>query len=90
MQLDIYRSINLVGVQVFQKAYGDGTIIWQDANMIRVRFAREEKIFTINTKFPLRPTFEDDEEIVVALTDYEVKLREVKKLRNQLEKLLRN
>ena len=89
MQLDIYRSINLVGVQVFQKAYGNGTVIWQDVNVIRVRFAIGEKLFTVNTKFPLRPTFEDDGQIVAALTDYEDKQREIKDLLSQLEKLLR-
>ena len=87
IQLDVYRSINLVGIRVFQKQYGEGTIVWQDVNMIRVQFASEEKVFTINAKFMFRPTFEDDTEIVAAMTDYATKLEEVKSLRKQLESL---
>ena len=86
-QLDVYRSINLLGTRVTQKQYGVGTVVWQDVNMIRVKFASEEKAFTINAKFMFRPSFEDDTEIVAAMTDYEEKCKERNSLHKQLEKL---
>ena len=87
VQLDVYRSINLVGIRVFQKQYGEGTIISQNINVIRVKFASTEKDFIINAKYTFRPTFQDDVEIVAAMTDYERKTEEMKELRKQLEKL---
>lgn len=89
VQMDAYRNIRLVGTRVFQKQYGEGSIVWQDANMIRVKFANEEKPFIIHTQYTLRPTFEDDAEIVAAMTDYADKQKEVKSLREQLNALLR-
>jgi len=86
-QMDIYRSINLVGVKVFQKALGEGTVIMQDMNKIRVRFGCEEKSFVIHKQYHLRPTFEDDTEIVEAMTEYADKSEEIKMLVKQLERL---
>lgn len=86
-KLDEYRAISLVGIQVFQKTYGTGIIISQNVNTIRVRYEDVEKQYIISTKFPMRPTFEDDAEIVAALTDYEIKSKELAALKNQLLKL---
>jgi len=85
--LDIYRAISLVGVQVHQKKEGYGTIVQQNVNQIVVEFASGKKTYIVSTKFPMRPTFEDDEAIVAAMTDYEEKLNELKRLRTQLSKL---
>lgn len=86
-QIDVYRSISLVGTQVHMKALGTGVVIQQNVNMIKVRFGDTEKQFIISTKYPMRPTFEDDAEIVEAMTDYEVKLRELDALRKKLAAL---
>lgn len=83
-QIDVYRSISLVGTQVRHKSWGIGTVIQQNINMVRVRFSEVEKQFIISTKFPLRPTFEDDAEIVAAMTDYEVKTKELESLKKKL------
>lgn len=83
-KLEEYRAISLVGIQVFQKAYGTGTIISQNVNAIRVRFGEIEKQYIISSKFPMRPTFEDDAEIVAALTDYEAKQKELDTLKKKL------
>ena len=72
-----------MGIQVFQKAYGTGTIIAQNVNAIRVRFGEIEKQYIISSKFPMRPTFEDDAEIVAALTDYEAKQKELDTLKKK-------
>jgi hypothetical protein len=86
-QIDVYRSISLVGTQVHMKALGTGVVIQQNVNMIKVRFGDTEKQFIISTKYPMRPTFEDDAEIVEAMTDYEVKLKELDALRKKLAAL---
>lgn len=83
-QIDIYRSISLIGTQVQHKSWGTGTVIQQNINMVRVRFGETEKPFIISKKFPMRPTFEDDEEIVAAMTDYEIKMKELESLNKKL------
>lgn len=90
MQLDVYRSIRLIGVRVHQKEYGNGIIVWQNVNMVRVKFANTEKIYTISNEFLFRPTFENDAEIVTAMTDYALKENEANRLRKQLDMLLQN
>lgn len=86
-KLDEYRAISLVGIQVFQKAYGTGIVVSQNVNAICVRFGDVEKKYIISSKFPMRPTFEDDAEIVAALTDYEVKMKELDVLKKKLSAL---
>lgn len=83
-QIEVYRSISLVGTQVYQKAYGTGIVVQQNVNMIRVRFGDLEKQYIISKKFPMRPTFEDDTEILEALNDYEIKLKELDSLKKKL------
>lgn len=90
LQLDEYRSINLLGVQVQEKKYGTGIIVEQNVNAIKVRFGEEIKPYTIHKKYMWRPKFEDDADIVAAMTDYDLKLNEVNGLRKQLDKLLQN
>ena len=86
-KLDEYRAISLVGIQVFQKTYGTGTVISQKVNTIRVQFGNVEKQYIISSKFPMRPTFEDDAEIVAAMTDYEITLKEWDTLKKRLASL---
>lgn len=90
LQLDEYRCINLLGVQVQEKNYGTGIIVWQDVNSIKVRFGEEIKQYTIHKQYIWRPRFEDDADIVAAMTDYDLKINEVKRLRKQVDKLLQN
>ena len=86
-QIDVYRSISLVGTQVQHKSWGTGTVIQQNINMVKVRFGDAEKQFIISAKFPMRPTFEDDSEIVTAMTDYEAKMTELNSLKKKLMSL---
>lgn len=89
LKLDIapYKDISLVGVQVAQKQYGTGTIIAQDVNVITVEFETCEKKYKINRNIIARPTFEDDEEIVEAFTEYEEKKNKLDKLDRELKTL---
>lgn len=90
LQLDEYRSINLLGVQVQEKKYGMGIIVEQNVNAIKVRFGEEIKSYTIHKKFMWRPRFEDDADIVAAMTDYDFKINEIKELRKCLDALMQN
>lgn len=86
-QIDEYRSISLVGTRVYMRALGDGIVIRQKENSICVRFGEIEKQYIISKKYPMRPTFEDDEEIVEAMTQYKIKLEELDSLQKKRAKL---
>lgn len=86
-QINEYRSISLIGTQVQYNKLGVGTVVQQDINKVRVRFEDVEKQFIISKKYPMRPVFEDDAEIVAVMTDYEVKLKELEGLQKKLMKL---
>lgn len=72
IELDQYRGISLLNVQVTHKQYGTGVVIAQNDNTIKVRFPDDlEKSFMIHAKFAARPTFEDDEQVVAAFTEFD-------------------
>lgn len=83
--LDTYRAISLIGIQVTDRKYGFGTVISQNVNQICVLYGDEKRNYIISDKFPMRPTFEDDTEIVAAMTDYEAKEKERAALLKQLQ-----
>ena len=86
IELDKFRSISLLNVRVTHKQYGTGIVIAQKENTIKVRFPEGlEKSFIIHTKFPARPTFEDDEQVVEAFTEYDRLTREIQGLKKLLE-----
>ena len=82
-----YKDISLLGVQVTQRNYGTGTIVAQDVNVITVKFDSCEKKYKIDRKIIARPTFEDDDEIVEAFTEYEEKKTKLDRLYRELESL---
>lgn len=85
---DEYSDISLTGVRVTSPKYGEGTVIEQDINKIRVRFAEIEKTFVLDNRFAGRPRFEDDEDIVAAFTEYgriQEKINGLKKELNSLD-----
>ena len=86
IELDKFRSISLLNVRVTHKQYGTGIVIAQKENTIKVRFPEGlEKSFIIHTKFSARPTFEDDEQVVEAFTEYDRLTREIQGLKKLLE-----
>ena len=85
IELDQYRSISLLNVQVTHKQYGTGVVVAQKDNTIRVRFPEGlEKSFMIHAKFTARPTFEDDAQIVAAFTEFDRLTKEIQMLQKQL------
>lgn len=77
-------SISLLNVQVQHKQYGTGIVIAQKTPTITVQFEGVAKSFIINKKFPARPTFEDDAEIVAAFTEFDDLSRRLVVLQQQL------
>ena len=84
---DEYSDISLIGVQVTATPYGIGTVIEQDINMVKVRFAGVEKSYILDEKYVARPRFEDDEEIVSAFTEYGRTLEKINQLKRELSML---
>ena len=84
---DEFEDISLVGVQVTAIPYGVGIVAEQDANKIKVQFSGIEKTFVLDERYPNRPRFEDDEQIVAAFTEYGRALEQIKRLRRELEVL---
>lgn len=82
---DEFEDISLVGVQVTATQYGVGTVTEQDANKIKVQFSDIEKTFVLDERYPNRPRFEDDEQIVSAFTEYGRALEQIKRLRREQE-----
>ena len=87
-EIDQFSEISLVGVSVWQKAYGEGIITRQEMNKIWVDFSGTERAFTIHRDYIARPTFEDDEEIVGMLTEYGDLTQKLADLRRQLDRLM--
>ena len=84
-QAEPYESISLLNVKVSMRGLGDGIVISQDRNKVTVQFANETKSYSISRKYFVRPTFEDNEEILDAFTDYERILSEIKTLEKRIE-----
>lgn len=77
-------SISLLNVQAQHKQYGTGIVVAQKTPTITVQFEGATKSFIINKKYPARPTFEDDADIVAAFTEYDDLSRRLVVLQKQL------
>ena len=87
LSCDEYSDISLIGVRVTSPKYGEGTVVGQEFNKIRVRFAEEEKAFVLDNRFAGRPRFDDDEAIVEAFTEYGRIREKIDRLRKELNSL---
>ena len=87
LSIEPYKDISLINVEVNHKNYGDGIIVKQNVNQITIRFAEVEKVFMIHKKFAMRPTFENDAEVVEAFTVYADTMDKIESLNRQLEML---
>ena len=81
------EDISLIGVQVTSKQFGTGKVIEQKINNIRVAFPDKVVPFILDKKFPARPRFENDEEIVSAFTVYGRAQERIAFLQKQIESL---
>lgn len=86
-ELEQFEDISLLDVTVSHKSYGEGVVVEQQINKIKVRFKDIEKSFIINKKFIMRPTFENDTEIVEAFTEYDSIKDEIGRLKRELARI---
>ena len=86
-ELDTYRAISLVGIQVTDKKFGVGTVISHSVDQICVAFADVQKDYYLNTKYIWRPKFEDDAQLISAMMEYAAKIKEIEKLQKELKSL---
>ena len=66
---------------------GGGMVTEHNLNTIRVRFPGATKTFILDAKFPQRPTFENDADVVAAYTEYTSISGKIEKLEKQLKQL---
>ncbi len=85
VNMDEYRKISLLGVEVTQTKYGNGRVIEQNGTQIKVQFENAVVTFIIDKKYPQRPCFEDDEQLVDAFTAYGDLLQKKEKLEKELK-----
>ena len=87
MQIDNYTEIDLLNIEVEHNKYGKGIVISQDVNKLLIKFSDCEKTFVINKKYAGRPTFENDTEIVEAMTEYDELAEKIKQLKWELQRI---
>lgn len=86
-ELDVYRSISLVGIQVTDKKYGVGTVIHHNVDNICVSFGEFQCNYTLSTQYIWRPKFEDDTQLISTMMEYAAKIKEMEKLQKELQAL---
>ena len=89
MIIDDQEDISLVGVEVTDQKYGKGSIKYQQVNAVGIQFENVMKEYRIHEKFKMRPVFENDEEIVHALSVYADAYEARLKLKKELEELIK-
>ena len=90
-EMSQYLEISLVNVEIVSSQYGRGVVIGHDTNqhnVIMVQFDSCVKNYRLhNDVWPmLRPKFEDDCEIIQAMTEYEIIWKKLKNVRTSIDK----
>ena len=75
-------DISLVNVAVTSRLYGGGMVTEHNLNTIRVRFPGATKTFILDAKFPQRPTFENDADVVAPTRNTRVSAAKSKSWKN--------
>ena len=83
IQLDQYQEISLIGVEVTQAKFGKGIVVDQDGSKTKVQFSNNAVNYIINRKYPMRPRFEDDTDVVEAFTMYDELIQQRQRLERE-------
>lgn len=86
IQLADNELISLLDTEVTTAEYGDGVIIGQEENNVKVRFGELTKDYKIHKQYASRPVFEDDEQIVELMSNRADLLEQIKKVTKQIER----
>lgn len=88
VELAQYDDISLMGVEVQDRKWGVGTVVFHDHDMIAVAFGDTERKYRLNKKYSQHPTFEDDSFIIEEYTKYSEQMDARKKIRDRLNLLM--
>ena len=83
-------DIDLLNVEVFSKKDGKGIVIEHNFNTIKVQFGSVVKKYILDAKYLMRPSFENDIEVVAAYTEYYATSNKIDLLRKKIEALMVN
>lgn len=89
MSVEPYKDISLLNVEVLHKSYGAGIIVKQKLNQVTIKFENVEKNFVIHKKYAMRPTFENDAEVIEAFTTYADTMDRIESLKRELLRIVR-
>lgn len=81
-------DIDLLNVEVTSKKDGKGTVIEHNFNTIKVQFGDVVKKYILDAKYLMRPSFENDVEVVAAYTEYNAISSKIDLLRKKIEALM--
>jgi len=86
-----FLQTSYISQKVHHQAFGEGIIIEQKEDIIRVSFTEQglTKAFVIHRKFTNRPVFENDDEVISAFSDFadrRLAINHLKQERIRLEK----
>lgn len=89
LSVEKYAPISLINVEVVHHKYGKGIILAQEINKVNIKFENCEKVFVIHKKYAGRPTFENDTEIVEAMSEYDDINQQIKSFKEKMNKFLK-
>lgn len=89
LSLPDISDISLSNVEVTSKTYGIGTVVEHEGNRIKVQFSEVNKTFILDKKYPMRPTFENDADVVEAYSEYASITHKIELLKQELEKMMK-
>ena len=87
LSIEPCKDISLLNVEVYHENYGTGVITSQKVNQIKIRFENIEKTFVIHKKYAMRPTFENDDEVVETFSVYADAMEQIESLKRQLRQI---
>ena len=82
-----YETISLINIEANHHKYGKGVVVFQERNQVVIRFESGEKTYVIHEQYAGRPTFEDDENVIRAMTDYGDICERIEDLKEQLARI---
>lgn len=88
VQMEPFQAISLMNVEVYAEKYGVGYVIDQKINHITVQFAACQKKYHLHQRFFQHPSFEDDQTVIAAFTEYETLADKKARLEKELNTLV--
>ena len=85
----MYDGFSAVGLKIYQRSFGDGTISVQDGNYITVTFSVGDKRFLLPTSFTAGFLKTDDEEVMRVISEMSELDSKIEQVRSKIRELQR-